>query len=413
MASVNVSYDFEELQSSGVGPNDYKTKGFIVTSSGGVPAANVKYNDINYFAFKVYFCKNDQNINIPNCKGFVVIECVDDVNAPDKRLFFTVPVTTGGSGADFESFLTGASSVKFTLNNNLKSGDSVKVATSSPNTTLIVGTIVQVKTEVFNSGISTTQISGLDLLSCSGLKSPNGKLTQQSIEWEMNCAIVDETESETKMVSPKMDSNQAITLFLTSLMVASGVYILAPAIYTGLGYDNLNESKTISFKGLNGNWGIVLIGAALLCIITGVTLKMQQYYFTAITLVIAYFAGSQSVKADLVNRGKSSILDEKGGPFDIFFTIKEFGFTNLRWWSLLLACIYFVLVATLGNALKSPSTFDAMLISFLMACVGATVFDENFDDENSTLRKLIPGACVALAVSMSVIYPTLATLLTK
>lgn len=410
MTTVNLYYDFQLLQSIDyTSGNDYMNSAFALTpTSGGTIIANVKYKDVNYFATKVYFCNNDQKINNDQFNGFVVMECVDDAKGPDKHLFFCVPLMSGGrTSVDFESYFTTSKVKKIELNRSLNPGDSAKVITNDKYTTVIVSTPVNVQTNSMpDNKISTahsTAIAGLNLSECYAMSNANATLVQQSIEWEMNCAIVDETETKTTLESPKIDTNDAITLFLVSLMIAGGAYTLAPAVYTALGYDTLNETGAISYQALNQNWGIVLVGAALWCIVTGVTLKQTAYYFMAITLVVTFLAGSQSVQSYLIKMDKKSILAKPGGPLDVFKTIQTFEYTKPQWLSLLLSIIYFCLLASLGSALKSASTFNAMLISFLLTAAGATLFEP--------FNQLVVFIIIGVAVLMSILYPTLATFL--
>lgn len=392
MSMSNIYFNFIELVSFGVAEKAYSGS---VKPSIGTPSANVKYNDDNYFAVKAYLCRDPNG----GGGGIFVIDCVDDVNQPDKHLFFCVMLKTKSdlsSPVSFESYATGGN-VRFTLNDQLADNDDAKVYSENGKTTVIAKNEINIKTDLNSTGYNGS-ISGLNIAACSSIQNDNAKIIKQSLEWEMNCAVMYEDETEQTIVPDKLDKNDAINLLLTTLLIAGGVYTMGPSIYKALYY----KMTDVSFESLNGHWGITLISAAVLCIVTGVMFKTKAHYFIAITLLISYFAGSQSVRAFLEKNDPETLNDE-GNPFGV---ISTFLLSPPRGVAIVLSFIYFLLMALLGNLVGMKDKghghhyFNAMLISFLLTSTAETL-PVNFGSGYGAIILIIIG------VLMSILYPSL------
>lgn len=357
-----------------------------------MPVPNVQLNAINYFATVLYFSENAN-------KKYLIMHCVDDVTSPQNYCFFTIELIPGANKEnerDFEGcFSAGGGNIHFTLNNNIAQNDKITIGAAQNNCITIL-TSTPIKIFKPDAIFSVNPPANWQIPS----GNTNGSLSQQAMEWNMNCIITHEDASQNIVKQNGTDINNALTLFLTSLMIAGGAYTLGPAIYKKI-YEPINAVATTesgtSYASIDGHWGLTLVSAALACIIVGARNQKPIFYFVAITLCITYLAASQAVKTKLKEQEKTNILSIDGSPINI---LSKFGSHPIL---STLMIIFFILMNILGNLKKeipaNTNVFSAMLISFVLCATGLSLWNKD---------PKISFAFTGIAILLAILWPSIA-----
>jgi hypothetical protein len=336
MAIATVFYDFQELTvalpaATNNTPAFNNSAGLAISSSR-TPIPNVQINSINYFATTVYFRKS----------GHFIVKCVDDPNSPQKFCYFIIPLATatandGTSAVDFEQLTSRtAANVSFILNNSI-TGSKAGISVNGNDTTVLVETSVKVSITSFADWPDGTN----DIWTIPSVTN-NANLVPQSLEWNMNCAIEYEEESKTVLVSQN-EKNDTLTLLLVTTMIAGASFLICPIIYPTM-YPDVRLEIGFTHSGINYFWGLCSILAASFCIIKGALSNTNLYFFIAVTIIMVYFGGSQSLQLAGIENNDPEINERLQEIFTKQYSLE-------RGWRLIAVWFLSVLLAALAAAL--------------------------------------------------------------
>jgi hypothetical protein len=301
MPGIPVYYNFQEFTIT-IGKGAVTNGEILLTNP--TPQANIRVNEINYFAFSIYL----HNTNAGSY--YLVVKCLADPEEPKAgHIFLAVPMTPGNSSNVDEiigaSGADGGGIAKLTLEAYIKPGsgskskDFVSIPQNNGPMTIVAGSSNIPVSATLSTNTYNTVIGGLDI---TGATSP-ATLSKTSLDWYMSCDLLDDSgdpypNPTVKSAAKQKDTANTITLLMMAMMIAGGAYLIAPIAYGAMGIEKIAyfiDGKTPNHYGINICWGFLLILSAIMCIAQGAITKDDIYYFFCIGLVLSYLAATKSV----------------------------------------------------------------------------------------------------------------------
>lgn len=323
--TIPVYYSFAPITVT-LAANDYSTKEIIITKLQNTPP-NLRLNDINYYAKSLYITKQSSS-------PYLIIKCLADANDDSSDvLFFAIHLVPGKEESDVDNLMKGGS-VELDLHKYLKPGEANVSSSQNHTITVVVPEktcVIPVKTSLTNGYQSAITNLQLDA-------TIPATIAKQDLDWVMSCDLLDEDgiayPNPTMNDSAKQtDTANTITFLMMSLMIAGSAYLIGPTVYNLAGLFKLAKvlgaggeegSSKPNHYTLNIYWGILLILAAIMCIVQGGITKKDIYYFLAIGLILAYFAATSAIlKLEGVANEAGTGFKNMSGMFKYFGSINS------------------------------------------------------------------------------------------
>lgn len=322
---IPVYYNFSPITVN-LAKDDYKTAEIILTSLN--KYTNVKLNDINYVAHSLYITKGPT-------AGFLVIKCVSDpLDMNSNVLYFAIPLSiptdSNAPNSDVDKLMAGGT-VVLDLQKYLTAGEAMVSPSLNRAITVVPSSFsIPVQTSLVGS-YSAGAIPNLQL----NAKTP-AMISKQDLDWVMSCDLLDENDNPypnpTMTDSVKtVDTANTITFLMMALMIAGAAHLIGPVVYNmgGLynlaeimGLNNDNGSNKPNHYTINVYWNVLLIIAAVFCVIKGGLDKKDLYYFLAVGLVFAYFSATSAIlKLDGVANDSGTGFKNNTGMFKYYSSL--------------------------------------------------------------------------------------------
>jgi hypothetical protein len=264
------------------------------------PQTNVKIHDVNYFADALYLKYQTTS------EYYLIIKCLSDANDQNSNaLFFAIQLTPAQRGAEksfIDKLLSSGNNKQHTIDLEpfLQDGNGKISNEENRAITVIAPFKIPFSESITNSNIFGSSIAGLKL----DADLP-AALTKQDLDWVMSCDLLD--ENGTPYPNPTMndasqqkDTAYTITFLMMTLLIAGSANMMAPIVYKSGGLQAIAElfrgaSNIPNHYTINVYWGILLITAAVFCVIQWAISNETLYQFLAISLVLAYFAATRAI----------------------------------------------------------------------------------------------------------------------
>ena len=387
---VPVYYNFAPI-SVNLAAGEYSLKEIILKKSQNTPP-NLRLNDINYFAKSLY-------ITTQSATSYLIIKCMADSNDDSSDvLLFAIPLSDKPSTteSDIDKLMKGGD-VELDLHKYLKPGDAKVSSTLNHTITVVVSKetcSIPVKGTLTNSYKSA--ITNLQLTA-----DTDATIAKQDLDWVLSCDLLDENgiayPNPTMNDSVKQtDTANTITFLMMSLMIAGSAYLIGPTVYNlgglfklakVLGKGAEDGSTKPNHYTLNLYWGILLILAAVMCIVQGGIMKKDLYYFLAIGLIFSYFAATSAIlKLDGVANEAGTGFRNTSGMFKYFGSISssesELTVAGLPFTIQMIAAVFFYIGSLIGlvlmilgvsNVGKEPKLLFSIGIILFLALPGISM----------------------------------------
>ena len=389
---VPVYYNFAPIYVS-LEPEDYSKKEIILKTPPNTPP-NLRLNDINYFAKSLYITKQSGQSGTP----YLIIKCMADSNDDSSDvLLFAITLTSGPTESDVDNLMKGGTNVELDLHKYLKPGDA-KVS-SAQNHVITVVVSKDTCSIPVNGSFANSYKSAINNLQLNA--NTDATIAKQDLDWVLSCDLLDENGiayPNPTMNEPaaQVDSANTITFLMMSLMIAGSAYLIGPTVYNlgglfklakVLGRGSEDGSTKPNHYTLNLYWGILLILAAVMCIVQGGIMKKDLYYFLAIGLIFSYFAATSAIlKLDGVANEVGTGFRNTSGMFKYFGSINspesELTVAGLPSMIRIIAAVCFYLGFILGlvfmilgvsNVGKDPKVFFSVGIILFLALPGISM----------------------------------------
>ncbi len=386
---VPVYYNFAPISVT-LTAGDYSTKEIILKKMQNTPP-NLRLNDINYFAKSLYITKQSD-------APYLIIKCMADSNDDSSDvLLFAIPLSDGSpTESDIDNLMNGGN-VELDLHKYLKPGDAkVSSALNHVITVVVLNKTcsIPVKGSLTNSYKSA--IANLQLTA-----DTDATIAKQDLDWVLSCDLLDENGiayPNPTMNEPaaQVDSANTITFLMMALMIAGSAYLIGPTVYNlgglfklakVLGKGAEDGSTKPNHYTLNIYWGILLILAAVMCIVQGGIMKKDLYYFLAIGLIFSYFAATSAIlKLDGVANDVGTGFRNTSGMFKYFGSIgapeSELTVAGLPFTIQMIAAVFFYIGSLIGlvlmilgvsNVGKEPKLLFSIGILLFLALPGISM----------------------------------------
>lgn len=264
------------------------------------PQTNVKIHDVNYFADALYLKYQTTS------EYYLIIKCLSDANDQNSNaLFFAIQLTPAQNGTAksfIDNLLSSGNNKQHTVDLEpfLQDGNGKISNEENRAITVIAPFKIPFSESITNSNIYSSAIAGLKL----DANIP-AALTKQDLDWVMSCDLLD--ENGTPYPNPTMndaaqqkDTAYTITFLMMTLLIAGSANMMAPIVYKSAGLQAIAKlfgtaSNIPNHYTINVYWGILLITAAVFCVIQWAISNESLYQFLAISLVLAYFAATRAI----------------------------------------------------------------------------------------------------------------------
>ena len=290
--TIPVYYNFKPITVT-VNKDDYKKGAIMLSTQNSI--ANVRVNDVNYFAISLYIKKQDSS------EYYIVVKCVaDPLESNSNVLFFVVPlVNPGGTTADsdVDNIMNGGASTLDLQKYLIPGAAFISENMNNSITVLVKSSSISVKkslTDAYSNAIPNLQLNA----------NIPATVTQQELDWVMSCDLLDENgeaypNPTMNGSTSSVDSANTITFLMMSLMIAGAAYLIGPTIYNLGGLSKVAElignAGAANHYSINIYWGIILVLSAIFCVIRGALIKQDMYYFLAIGLILSYFSATSAI----------------------------------------------------------------------------------------------------------------------
>jgi hypothetical protein len=157
---------------------------------------------------------------------------------------------------------------------------------------------------------------------------------------------------------------------MTTLIV-SAVYYSAPMIYSEFGMHSLAKMLFENHITINRYWSLILLIFTILCVSRAGNAKEPIYYFIAISAMLSYFAGTNSIlKNPAIGNSNESDFKSRDNSFTIFSEIFSGECTSATYkylkYFMVLLLVGALIGMCVGTAEKKDTAFVVSLILYLV-----------------------------------------------